>query len=218
MRWRNLLAEHRPKVGSAFLTYLHLPDHEVPHDTGGRYCFHEVTSGSDPMLARFAPRWQQRLAAPLLDDGSWYALVALEDGEIVAHVWVASRSVRGWFNGVVDLRLRDDEAYAFDLYIRPEHRRASLGNEMGFRLVQTFRDRGVDWAYTHVLFENAGSVIWHHTFGYNWVQMFNYLTIGPRIWWRFPFSASPRFGPMSRTGRHSMADPPNPFGGAMLPH
>jgi ribosomal protein S18 acetylase RimI-like enzyme len=216
-RWDRVVA-HRPRIGTAFLTYLHLADHTVPHDTGGRYRFHEITSGSDPMLARFAPRWQQRLTRRLLDEGAWYALVALDGDEVAAHVWVASRTVKGRFNGVVDLRLAEDEAYAFDLYIRPGHRRASLGNEMGDRLIRTFKARGIEWAYTHVLFDNPGSVIWHHTFGYNWVQIFNYLTIGPRIWWRLPFGTCPRFGPMSRRGRHSTASPEAPFGGAMLPH
>jgi GNAT superfamily N-acetyltransferase len=215
--WARLRA-YRPKIGTAFLTYVSLRDHVPKGGTTERYRFHEVTSGSDPMLARFAPRWQQRQTRPLLDEGAWYALVALDGDDVVGHVWVASDKVRGVANGVINVELCEGECYAFDLYLHPDHRRASLGSEIGDRLIQTFVDRGYEYAYTHVLFTNAGSVLWHHAFGFNWVQVFNFLTIGPRIWWCLPFGAAPRFGPLSRRGRHSEDHPDPPFGGAMIPH
>jgi hypothetical protein len=54
-------------------------------------------------------------------------------------------------------------------------------------------------------------------FGFSWLQLFNYVQIGDRFFVKVPFSACPAFGPLSRRGRHSMADPPDPFGGALLP-
>jgi ribosomal protein S18 acetylase RimI-like enzyme len=210
----------RPKVSTAYVTYIRLGDQserrfEIPE----RFRFHIVTDAADPALA-FAPRWQRRMAEGPMARGEWFCLVAFDDeldGLRVGHVWVTLASIRGPLTGVLDVRLRNDEAYVWDLYIHPDHRKMSLGNALGQKLIDTFHSRGIDWGYTHVLASNTGSVIWHHLFGFSVYQMVNCLHVGTRFWWRIPFSDSPRFGPLSRKGRHNTEPPPDPFGGGLLP-
>jgi ribosomal protein S18 acetylase RimI-like enzyme len=218
-RIRAAVAGWRPEIGSAYLTYFDVRAHagrEVVTDD--RYELHEVVEPADPMID-LLPRWQRPLARRHIGNGSWYHLVATdrESGEKVGHVWLTVESTRGVANGVMNVRLAPDEVYVFDLYIHPEHRRAALGNAMAQWLVETFVVKGVRWGLTHVLHTNAVSVMWHHSFGFNWMQMYNYVRIGERIWWKIPLSDSPRFGPLSRRGRYSSDDPSDPFGGALLP-
>ena len=73
------------------------------------------------------------------------------------------------------------------------------------------------WGYTHVLMDNPSSVIWHHMFGFDAVQTVNCVNIGDRYWWKVPFSASPRFGPLSRHGRHDDESAADPIGSGLLP-
>jgi ribosomal protein S18 acetylase RimI-like enzyme len=213
-------------MGTAYLTYISGP---AKMETAGQgegvatgeeeeYRFHEITSADDPALA-FAPSWQRRLCQTHMPTGEWYCLVAYEasTGQKVGHVWCTTTSSKGLLNGMVNIKLHPDEVYVWDLYIDPSHRRLGLSQAMGWALVRTMVARGKRYGLTHVLYENAASILWHHMFGFSWVQLFNYIEIGDRIWWKVPFGACPAFGPLSRHGRHSMPDPPEPFGGSLLP-
>jgi ribosomal protein S18 acetylase RimI-like enzyme len=214
---RRTLKDYRPKFGTAFLTYLDLPSstHEQALDTSLEA--RVVESSSDPLLARFAPRWQQKVAGPRLDAGDWYALVILDGDTIVGHFWATLRTGRGLFNGMMNVSLQDDESYGFDLYISPEYRRGSIGAFVADTTIAELQRRGAKIGYTHLIYDNAESVLWHDSIGFNWVQVFNYFNFGPRIWWKIPFSESPRFGPLSRKGRHTQPEPSPPFGGSLLP-
>jgi hypothetical protein len=117
----------------------------------------------------------------------------------------------------MNVRLRPDEVYVWDLFIDPAHRNMVLSQEMGFALVRTFVARGASYGLTHVLHSNSGSILWHHLFGFGVVQTFNFFHIGDRILWKIPFGECPRFGPLSRQGRHSQAEPEPFFGTALIP-
>jgi ribosomal protein S18 acetylase RimI-like enzyme len=222
-RWDKFAAtvrDLRPRISSAYVTYIRLADQvDRRFDIPERYRFHLADDAADPALA-FAPRWQRRLAAGPMARGEWFCLLAFDDeldGLRVGHVWVTLASTRGPLTGMLDVRLRNDEAYVWDLYIHPDHRKMSLGNAMGQRLIDTFVDQGVAWGYTHVLDSNTGSVIWHHLFGFSLYQMVNCIHAGDRFWWKVPLSDTPRLGPLSRKGRHNIDPPPDPFGGGLLP-
>ena len=62
---------------------------------------------------------------------------------------------------------------------------------MGWALIRSYDARGKRFGLTHVLYENASSVLWHHLFGFSWLQLFNYIQIGDRIWWKVPFATCP---------------------------
>jgi L-amino acid N-acyltransferase YncA len=213
-------------MGTAYLTYISAQAKMTTAGTGEgvatgdeeEYRFHEITSPDDPALA-FAPRWQRRLCRTHMPTGAWYCLVAYEaaSGKKVGHIWSTTTSSKGLFNGVVNVKLFPDEVYVWDLYIDPSHRRLGLSQAMGWALIRSYDARGKRYGLTHVLYENAPSVLWHHMFGFSWLQLFNYIQIGDRIWWKVPFATCPTFGPLSRDGRHSLPHPPDPFGGSLLP-
>ncbi len=213
-------------MGTAYLTYINIPEKltqigalEAEAEPGTEtYRFHEITSADDPELA-FAPAWQRRLCATHMASGAWYCLVAYEreTGRKVAHVWTTTETTRGLLNGVMNLKLAPDEVYVWDLFIDASHRGLGLGQSLGRALIRTFDARGKRWGLTHVLYDNAPSILWHHMFGFSWMQLFNYIKIGDRIWLKVPYAECPRFGPLSPQGRHSMAEPDDPFGGALVP-
>ena len=209
---------YRPKVGTAFVTYLDLDATQAPEvELPPQFRDVLIDSSSHPLLPRFSPRWQRRIAGPRLDAGDWYAVAMLDDDHIFGHFWLTLRNGQGLFNGIPNLHLGADEAYGFDLYLDPDYRRGNMSLWAAKVTIDTLRSKGASIGYTHVLHDNPGSVLWHHGIGFNWVQVFNYLNVGPRIWWRIPMSESPRYGPLSRRGRHTEDDPQLPFGGQMLP-
>ncbi|HKY14735.1 MAG TPA: GNAT family N-acetyltransferase [Microthrixaceae bacterium] len=216
----------RPRISTAYLTYMvvaerqeriRLDDGSTAPDGTGPYRFHEITSADDPVLS-FAPRWQRRLCRKGMANG-WYCLVAFdrETGAKVGHVWATSESTRGIANGIMNVQLAPDEVYVWDLFIDPAHRQLALSQEMANALVRTFDARGARYGLSHVLYENSASILWHHLFGCAVLQTFNFVHIGERILWKVPLAECPRYGPLSRHGRHSESDPAPCFGAALLP-
>jgi ribosomal protein S18 acetylase RimI-like enzyme len=210
----------RPRLSSAYVTSISLETNvDRQFDTPDNYEFTRVASADDPDLS-WAPRWQRRFAAGPMSRGEWVCLVAHDkdlDGLRVGHVWTTFASTRSLGNGMLNVNLRDDEAYVWDLFIHPDHRRMSLGNAMGQALIDTFGPRGVKWGYTHVLMDNTSSVVWHHMFGFDAIQTVNCVNVGDRFWWKLPFSASPRFGPLTQQGRHNQVPVEDPVGSGLLP-
>ena len=208
----------RPKVQPAFVVYLEpttnpieLPDDDVE--------FREITASDDPLLPKICAAWQLPVAKAALDAGSWDVIVALKDGVPIGRIWESFDSVRHLSAGVPRVRLADDECFMFDLYVEREHRRSNVGMTMAHYFFEKYKPEAgsrVRYVYGFISHENGPSVLWHHSIGFNVVQTMNYLSIGERIKWRIPFSDAPRFGPMSRRGRHS--DPSvSLFGCGLLP-
>ena len=218
-RVKKAVADYRPKIGSGYLTYIDLfeadPEYVELDDT---YTHEVVQSSSNPLFAKVAPPWQRRIAAQKVDAGDWYVLVIMHEGKVIGHFWATVRSTKGLLNGVMDVNLVDGhEAYGFDLYLDPDHRRGKIGNWVAWLTITGLRDRGVRYGYTHVLTDNVPSIFWHHGVGFNIYQTFNYFNFGPRIWWKMPFSETPRYGPLSRRGRFNDPEPQDPFGGSFFP-
>jgi GNAT superfamily N-acetyltransferase len=218
-RVKTAVKGYRPEIGSGFLTYIDLPAAiPPPVDLDDRYSYKFVDSSTDPLLGRVAPRWQRRYVGQRMDAGDLIVLVIMHDDRVIGHFWLAFRTLPGLFNGVMNVELIEgEEAYGFDLYIDPEYRRGKIGNWVAWLIITTLCDRDVRYGYTHVLYDNVPSIFWHHGVGFNSLQTFNYFNFGPRIWWKMPFSETPRYGPLSRRGRYNDPEPPDPFGGSMLP-
>jgi GNAT superfamily N-acetyltransferase len=218
-RIKSKLAEYRPRIGSAYLNYIDLVAADPEYVELDEHYTHEVVeSSSNPLFAKVAPPWQRKVAAEKVDNGDWYVLVIMHDGEVIGHFWAAVASTRGLMNGIMNLELVEgEEAYGFDLYLHPDHRRGKVGNWVAWLTITGLRDRGLRWGYTHVLVENVPSIFWHHGVGFNILQSFNYFNFGPRIWWKLPKSETPLYGPLSRKGRHNDPQPADPFGGSFFP-
>ncbi len=214
-----LVKSYKPKVGSGYVTYIDLPLTTPDKvELGEEYSHVVVESGDHPLVPKITPRWQRRMAIEKLDRGDWYALVLLYNDDVIGHFWLASASTKGLFNGVMNLTvIPGEEVYGFDLFLHPDHRRGKIGNFVAWHTITLLQDRGYRYGYTHVLSDNVPSIFWHHGVGFNIYQSFNYINIGPRIWWKLPFSETPMYGPLSRKGRFNDPDPPDAFGGSFFP-
>jgi len=167
-----------------------------------------VTSPDDPLLAQMCEPWQVKIASDSLRKGDWRILVALAEGRPVGRIWETKATERRHFAGIPRVRLAPRETFMFDLFVEREYRRSNIGMTMADYFFNLYvpGDCDVDYVYGFVSYENAPSILWHHSIGFNIVQTINYLAIGPRLKWRIPFSDNPRFGPMSRKGRHTDPD------------
>jgi hypothetical protein len=119
------------------------------------------------------------------------------------------------------MRLAPDEFFMFDLFVEREYRRSNIGMTMADYFFRRYDPENegttMKYGYGFISYENGPSILWHHSIGFNVAQTINYLAIGDRIKWRIPFSDVPRFGPMSRKGRHT--DPSKElFGTAIFPN
>ena len=165
-------AAYRPHLVTAYITYLDLQKATAPDvELDASYTSVLIQSGDHPLLARFAPRWQQAVAAPKLNAGDWYAVAMLDGDRVFGHFWVTTTSLHGIANGVPNLRLGPDEAFGWDLYLDPEYRRGKIGLWAARITIETLRDMDKKIGYTHLVHDNAGSVLWHHGIGFNWVQV-----------------------------------------------
>ncbi len=213
------LKEYRPKVQSAFIVYV--TPREPPNEAIENDPFEMVmvTDPDDPIIPKIAEKWQLKGAKEAIAAGRWRILVALKDGEPVGRIWESLESERRHFVGVPRVRLAKDEAFMFDLFVEREYRRSSIAMTMANYYFELYDPTTTQMKYVYgfISYENAPSILWHFANGFNVVQVINYLELGPRIKWKIPFSDNPRFGIMSRKGRHT--DPEKElFGTSLMPN
>lgn len=210
------LKEYRPAVQSAFIVYV-TPRESPVTDVDEQFEIRTVTSPDDPLLPKICEKWQLPVAKASLAKGEWDILVALVDGEPVGRIWETFATEKRRFAGIPLVRLAADEAFMFDLFVTREYRRSNIGMTMADYFFRKYAPGGdIRYVYGFISYENAPSILWHHSIGFNIVQTINYLAIGPRIKWRIPFSDNPRFGPLSRKGRHTDPDR-DLFGTSLFP-
>jgi hypothetical protein len=208
----------RPRVESAFIVYL-TPRESPVKEVDQTYEIVQVTDPDDPLLPKISPKWQHGYARRMLGQKRGRVIVALHDGEPIGRIWEIFDSERALFAGVPRVKLAPGETFMFDLFVERAHRRSNIGMTMAdyfFRLYEPETTK-VNYVYGFINYENAPSILWHHSIGFNVAQTINYLAIGERIKWKLPFSDMPRFGPMSRKGRHTDPDK-DLFGTSLLPN
>jgi GNAT superfamily N-acetyltransferase len=194
-----------PRIQSAFIVYL-VPGGNPVTELDPDVDVVEVTTPDDPLLDEVAVGWQRPRARKELARRGWDIVVAIKDGQPVGRIWETWVDERALFSGVPRVRLAEDECLMFDLYVAREHRRGNVAMTMAHHFFEKYDPDGgskIRYVYGFISYENAPSILWHHSIGFNVVQTMNYLQIGERIKWKVPFSDVPRFGPMSRRGRHT---------------
>jgi hypothetical protein len=212
------LRSWRPRIQPAFVVYLEPQDNPI-QEIDETVEFHEITTPDDPMLPRICAPWQLPIARKAIAAGEWDVIVALKDGQPVGRIWETFATVRSLVAGVPRMKLAKDECLMFDLFVEREFRRSNVGMTMAhyfFEKYQHGKDPRVRYVIGFISYDNGPSVLWHHSIGFNVLQTINYLSIGERIKWKLPFSDTPRFGPMSRRGRHTDASKEY-FGSGLLP-
>lgn len=208
----------RPRIQPAYIVYLR-PNGSPVDVVDDGIKIHEITHADDPLLERICAPWQLPRARAELAKGNWDIIVALKDDEPVGRIWETFATERALRSGIPRVRLAKDECLMFDLFVDREYRRSNVAMTMAHHFFEKYDPAAhpdVRYVYGFISYENGPSVLWHHAIGFNIAQTINYLSIGERIKWRMPFSDVPRFGPMSRKGRHT--DPSvELFGNQLMP-
>jgi hypothetical protein len=216
------LTNLKPHVQSAFIVYVTPRKSPVTERVEDEFEVREVTSADDPLLPKVCAPWQLPWARQQMRNGTLEVIVALKDGVPIGRIWESTAASHpALFSGVPRVKLAKDEFFMYDLFVEREYRRSNIGMTMADYFFRRYDpDKigdSVKYGYGFISYENAPSILWHHSIGFNVVQTINYLSIGDRIKWRIPFSDVPRFGPMSRKGRHT--DPETElFGTGLLPN
>lgn len=205
---KNRLNEWKPKVVSTFVVYTPPKKSPVPPEqVDDSFTIVTVTSPDDPILPKItSSKRQLEIAKKAVAAGSWDIVVALDsDGEPAGRIWESFDTIKSLGNGVPRMKLAPDECVMFDLFVERKHRRSGIAMTMADHFFKLYDPDtgGMKYVYGFIAYENAPSILWHHSVGFHTVQTLNMIHIGPYIKWKIPFSDMPRFGPMSRKGRHT---------------
>jgi len=214
---RRRLKALRPKVQSAFIVYV-TPRESPVEQVDDSFEVVQVTRPDDPIVEKITARWQRPYARRMLEQGRGRVVVALKGGDPVGRIWEIFDDERSFLSGVPRVKLARGETFMFDLFVEREYRRSNIGMTMADYFFELYEPGGpTEVIYGFISYENAPSILWHHSIGFNVAQTINYVAIGERIKWKIPFSDVPRFGPMSRKGRHTDPDQ-QLFGTSLLPN
>ena len=211
--------EWKPFVQSAFVVYVR-PQPSPIAEPDLSYEVINIRTPDHPILPKICTsKHQLKVARKALAEGRWNIIVALDDGVPIGRIWQTVGTEKALFSGIPRMRLADDEFFMFDLFVEREYRKSGVAFTMADYFFTTEHDPAttkMKCGYGFVAYENVPSIMWHHSVNFFITQTVNYLSIGPFIKWKIPFSDMPRFGPWSRKGRHTDKSR-EPFGPRLLP-
>ncbi len=156
------------------------------------------------------PRARWRTVRPFLqrDDVGYVATVG---GEFAGWVWVSRKSHRDPWSGL-DIRLADDEAYAYSLAVVPKFRALGVSRPlMVTMLEEVSADPAVTRVYGWVDHRNRKSQMLLRLLGFVDAQTVWRVHVLHRVGGQLPRSATPAFGPLSRAGRHTSRSTTRPI-------
>jgi ribosomal protein S18 acetylase RimI-like enzyme len=148
-------------------------------------------------------RWKALEANLARGDRGYLATV---DGRFAGWIWVSRRSHRDPWSGL-RIRLAPDEAYTYGMWVDPLYRAVGLAASLVAAMLEDLRgDPDVELVYGWVDARNRQSeMLLRIVFGFTHVQTVRRVHLLRRLGWQVPRSDEPRFGPLSRRGRHSEA-------------
>ena len=131
-------------------------------------------------------------------------VAAVRDGQVVGDVWAVTRSttrlpfVHGDLKRL-GIRLAEDEAYVFDMYIEPEHRGLALSTSLFQAAFRNLRARGVVKAKTYYAVGDLPALWTHRVMGYREVGRVKLREIlGVRLRYEFSTAGKPESRPPAR--------------------
>lgn len=129
--------------------------------------------------------------------------VATVGDRFAGWVWVSRVSHRDPWSGL-HIRIARDEAYAYAMRVEKADRELGVAGVLMSRLLSDARsDRHLSRVYGWVDRRNREmQLMLRMMYGFAQVQRV-WRASAPRIRWQVPWSDNPRFGPVSRVGRHS---------------
>jgi GNAT superfamily N-acetyltransferase len=131
--------------------------------------------------------------------------VATVGDRFAGWVWLSRVSHRDPWSGL-HIRIARDEAYAYAMWVEEAHRPLGIAGALMSRLLSDVRsDREISRVYGWVDHRNREmQFMLRMMYGFTQIQRVWRASL-PRIGWQVPWSDKPRFGPVSRVGRHSRA-------------
>jgi GNAT superfamily N-acetyltransferase len=147
-------------------------------------------------------RWTRARVFFTRDDVGFVALV---EGRFAGWVWLSRVSHRDPYSGL-RIRLAPDEGYAYALWIEPESRPHGLGPHLMTAMLTEARDvHALARVYGWVDRRNRESQMLLRMLGFVSAQRARRVHVLHRVGRALPGSVEPRYGPLSRAGRHSEA-------------
>ena len=125
------------------------------------------------------------------------------DGAFAGEVWLSRASHRDPYSGL-RIRLADDEAYAYALWVDPEQRPHGVAGVLMTAMLQSVADDPrLTRVYGWVDQRNRESQVLLRLLGFERVQQVRRLHLLHRVGRAMPGTARPAYGPLSPRGRHS---------------
>jgi len=177
---------------------------EIPSPTEAEGVAIRRLSREDPGAREVLPNDRSKVVRSFLARGD-QGYVATVGDRFAGWVWLSRVSHRDPWSGL-HIRIAPDEAYAYAMSIGEAHRQLGIAGVLMSRLLSDVRrDRGISRVYGWVDCRNRRmQVLLRMMYGFTQVQRVRRAHL-PRMGWQVPWSDDPKFGPVSRVGRHSTA-------------
>jgi GNAT superfamily N-acetyltransferase len=175
---------------------------EIPSPTEAEDVAIRRLSPEDLGARDVVPRSRSKALDSFLSRGD-QGYVATVDDRFAGWVWLSRVSHRDPWSGL-HIRIARDEAYAYAMWVEKADRELGIAGVLMSRLLSDVRsDRAISRVYGWVDRRNRQmQLMLRMMYGFTQVQRVWRASM-PRIGWQVPWSDSPKFGPVSRVGRHT---------------
>ena len=159
-------------------------------------------SPEDPGAREVLPKSRSEVVDSFFARGD-EGYVATVGDRFAGWVWLSRVSHRDPWSGL-RIRIARDEAYAYAMWVEEADRDLGIAGVLMSRLLSDVRsNRAISRVYGWVDHRNREmQLMLRMMYGFTQVQSV-WRASAPRIGWQVPWSDKPKFGPVSRVGRHS---------------
>lgn len=175
---------------------------EIPNPRGADSVAIRRLSREDVGARDVLPDNRSKVVDSFLERGD-EGYVATVGDRFSGWVWLSRVSHRDRWSGL-RIRIAPDEAYAYAMRVKEADRELGVAGVLMSRLLSDVRSDGtISRVYGWVDRRNREmQLMLRMMYGFTQVQRVWRARI-PRIGWQVPWSDDPKFGPVSRVGRHS---------------
>ena len=175
---------------------------EIPNPTGAEGVAIRPLSAEELGARDVVPPSRSKAVDSFLTRGD-QGYVATVGDRFAGWVWLSRVSHRDPWSGL-HIRIAPDEAYAYAMRVEKADRELGIAGVLMSRLLSDVRnDRAISRVYGWVDCRNREmQLMLRMMYGFTQVQRV-WRASAPRIGWQVPWSDNPKFGPVSRVGRHS---------------
>jgi GNAT superfamily N-acetyltransferase len=175
---------------------------EIPRPTEAEGVAIRRLSAEDLGGREILPESRSKVVDSFLERGD-QGYVATVGDRFAGWVWLSRVSHRDPWSGL-HIRIARDEAYSYAMWVEKADRELGIAGVLMSRLLSDVRsDAAISRVYGWVDRRNREmQLMLRMMYGYTQVQRVWRAHIR-RIGWQVPWSDDPKFGPVSRVGRHS---------------